>query len=438
MPERIAVIGGGISGLSAAYFAIKKGFSVELFESMAQLGGLASSFDWNGLTIERFYHFICRGDRELVDLASELGISSQIRFRTTKTGMYYKGRYFPFSSPSDLILFSPLSFSSRMRFGLNIINSKYRHEWEPLDRIPAKEWLIQKLGKKAYAAIWKPLLRIKFENLYDQISAAWVWHRIHRVAASRKGFFSKEKMGYFSGGTQTLFNALENRFKSFGGEIHLNSEIIKIERNKNVYTLTTGSKHFSPFNRIIFAVPLPQAATILHSLDSSYSRTLLSIDYVGVVCGVFKLRNKVTDAFWLNINDPRIAVNGFIEYTNLNPLEGAGADKIIYVPFYMPLNNTWYSLDQESLMSEFYKMIQVVNPNLTASDLVAFKAFRSPYAQAIYTTSFKQKMLPHKTPIENVYLLDATQLYPTDRVLSALIGQADKLIIEHFLHGCFC
>ena len=430
MPEIIAVVGGGISGLSAAYFALRKGFTVELFESTGQLGGLASSFDWGGLTFEKYYHFICGEDHELIELANKLGIAEQMRFRPTKTAIFYNGRYFPFSSSLNLLKFSPLSLLSRLRFGLNIINSKYSREWERLDRISAKEWLIQKIGKKAYAVIWHPLLKIKFGSFYDQISAAWVWHRIHRVASSRRSLFSKEKMGYFIGGTQTLINALEKNIKELGGRIRLNSEIVKIEQNKTSFNLLSDSQQFRNYDKIILAIPLPLAAKSVQGLDSVYSQKLSAIKFIGVVCGVFRLKKEVTDAFWLNINDPQIAVNGFIEYTNLNSLGGATSDKILYVPFYLPLDDRWFSLDDQSLKTELFKMIQVVNPTIRKDDLIGFNAFRSAYAQAICTTGFKDKRPLFKTPIENLYLLDATQLYPSDRVLSALIGQADKLIAE--------
>jgi hypothetical protein len=74
----------------------------------------------------------------------------------------------------------------------------------------------------------------------------------------------------------------------------------------------------------------------------------------------------------------------------------------------------------------------VVNPALTGDDVVDFRVFRSPYAQAICPTGFKDRVLPVKTPVPDLYLLDSTQLYPSDRVLSALIGLARKTIDEDF------
>jgi protoporphyrinogen oxidase len=430
--EKVAVVGGGISGLSAAYFILERGFCVELFEGTDQLGGLAATFDFNGLNIEKWYHFVCGGDHELIKLADRLGIGDKLRFQPTKTAFYYDGRYYPFGTPSDLLKFSPISLMSRFKFGLNITTSKYSKNWEKLDNVSAKEWLIERIGEKAYNVIWHPLLRVKFGNRYDRISAAWIWHRIHRVASSRKGLFSKEKMGYFMGGSQTLMTALENKVIELGGSIRLCSGVREIAKNDDTLELILDSGERLNFDKVVLAIPLPVAAETLKSLAPEFACALSSIDFVGVVCGIFRLKQKVTDAFWLNINDPRIAANGWIEYTNLNPLEEISPHKIVYIPFYVSLDDEWFSRDEAPLRSAFLAMLETVNPGLTESAVVDFRAFRSPYAQAICEVGFRDRVPSVKSPIENLFLLDSTQLYPSDRSLSSLIGLASKMVEDYF------
>jgi protoporphyrinogen oxidase len=70
----VAVIGAGAMGLAAAYHALKAGHDVVLYEGDSVPGGMAAHFDFGGLSIERFYHFVCKADQPLFDLMVELGI----------------------------------------------------------------------------------------------------------------------------------------------------------------------------------------------------------------------------------------------------------------------------------------------------------------------------------------------------------------------------
>ena len=69
------VIGGGPAGLKAAHVLAKGGLGVTLLEHSRLLGGLAGSFDVQGVRIERYYHFICQGDDDLVATLDELGLA---------------------------------------------------------------------------------------------------------------------------------------------------------------------------------------------------------------------------------------------------------------------------------------------------------------------------------------------------------------------------
>ncbi|MCK5617263.1 FAD-dependent oxidoreductase, partial [Candidatus Pacearchaeota archaeon] len=114
-------------------------------------------------------------------------------------------------------------------------------EWEKLDQISGKEWLCKHIGEEAYNAIWDPLLKIKFGNNYDMISAAWIWHRIFRVSTSRKTPLSREKMGYLEGGSNTLISAITRQIEQLGGSIHLNSKVQKITKTNHSFKLILES-----------------------------------------------------------------------------------------------------------------------------------------------------------------------------------------------------
>jgi protoporphyrinogen oxidase len=113
--KRAVVIGGGPAGMKAAHLLQKGGASVTLLESSAVLGGLASSFDVQGARIERYYHFICKGDDALIDTLAELGLQSKLRWRDSRMAYFVDGTLYPFLTPVELLRFRPLRFHDRVR-----------------------------------------------------------------------------------------------------------------------------------------------------------------------------------------------------------------------------------------------------------------------------------------------------------------------------------
>src|SRR5712692_8364628 len=171
----IGIVGGGVAGLGCAYFLSERGHRVEVFEQAPVLGGLAGCFDFDGLAVEKYYHFVCRDDVDLISMLPQLGLPDELEWRTGKMKFFYRGRLYPFGTPWDLLRFRPLSLTGRIRFGLNVALSRSSKSWEQYESVTARDWLIARIGEEAYDVIWDPLLRIKFGPYYDRISASWIW-----------------------------------------------------------------------------------------------------------------------------------------------------------------------------------------------------------------------------------------------------------------------
>ena len=93
--SRVAVIGAGAMGLAAAYFLAKRGHAVDVFEADTVAGGMAAHLDLDGLSIERFYHFICKADAPTFALLAELGLGDAMRWVPTSMGYFYQGKHYP-------------------------------------------------------------------------------------------------------------------------------------------------------------------------------------------------------------------------------------------------------------------------------------------------------------------------------------------------------
>ncbi|MCF6284277.1 MAG: NAD(P)/FAD-dependent oxidoreductase [Candidatus Hydrogenedentes bacterium] len=415
---RVGIIGAGISGLSTALALRKAGHEVDIFQREADLGGLIATFDFDGIDIEHFYHFLCTTDMGYFKLCQELRLSENLRFPRASTGFYYAGTPYNFQSPLDLLRFPGIPFTQRIRLGMFALEARSRKEWAQLDELTAKPWLIDRLGEQCYKVIWEPLLELKFGDFHDKISAAWVWHRIFRVAKS------KGRMGYLEGGTKRLLDTLRARLDELGVTIHPEQPVSGILAAEGRVTGLAFAQHedFS-CDRVVSTVPLKVLSKLIPTDWEDYAAELARIDYIGVVCVSLKLKKAVSKHFWYNVNDERIPFNGIIEYTNLNPMSEHDYH-IVYVPYYVATDHPSYTMSDEDVVKQSWDAMKLMNTKLSDDDLVASHVARTPYAQAICPTGFLKMIPEHKAPLEGLRLLDSTFLYPEDRTQSGHILKA--------------
>jgi protoporphyrinogen oxidase len=156
-PKNVAVVGAGPMGLAVAYQAARDGHHVTVFEADDRIGGMTATFDFDGLSIERFYHFICASDRPLFELLEELGIQDKLRWKETRMGYYYQGGVYPWGNPVALLRFPGLGLISKLRYGAHAFLSTKRKDWRPLDHLEATQWIRKWVGTEAFDILWRRL-----------------------------------------------------------------------------------------------------------------------------------------------------------------------------------------------------------------------------------------------------------------------------------------
>src|SRR4051812_8129817 len=262
---RVAVIGAGAMGLAAAYHALKEGHEVALFEAGPEPGGMAAHFDFGGLSIERFYHFVCKTDAPTFALLDELGLADRMRWRITSMGYFIDGRLHEWGNPVALLKFPCVGLLSRLRYAMLAFMSTHRERWDSLETQSAREWITRWGGSEVYDRLWKRLLELKFHEYADNVSAAWIWTRVKRVGRSRKSLF-EEQLGYIEGGSQTLVDALRVAIQSLGGEIQLSTPAIQILSDGGHVTGVQTLYGFVPAEAVISTIPTPLVSATVPDL----------------------------------------------------------------------------------------------------------------------------------------------------------------------------
>ncbi|MGC8604965.1 MAG: NAD(P)/FAD-dependent oxidoreductase, partial [Desulfomonilaceae bacterium] len=411
------------TGLVAAHRLVKQGLKVTIVEASPILGGLASSVTLKGMKpVEKYYHFICREDNDLINFIDELNLSHKLSWREGSTSIFVNGKTYHFNTPLDLLNFSPIPFSQRVRFGINIIASEFRKNWKGLDKIAAKPFLINRIGQAAYMAIWDPLLRIKFGEFHEEVSAAWVWHRIHRISRSRTNFFGTNSYGFLEQGCFTLVQRIvQNLIGHDGCSMIINRRVSKILiKNDRVSGLQFENGQTIDADFIISTCSIPNFIKLLDSLGT-YGAKLASIRYLDIVCALFELDRSFSNNFWLNVNDPRISFNGLVETTNLNPRTDLKGSHLLYIPYYLTQINPRWSWSDSQYYDDYVMALKLIEPNFNEKWILNFNIFRDANAQAVCKLNFLEVVPEMRTPIKGLYINDSAQYYPEDRTLSASV-----------------
>ncbi len=419
--DRIAVLGAGPMGLAVAYQLVQDGYRPVVFEADNRVGGMTAMFDFGGLEIERYYHFHCTSDAAFLQVLEELGISKKMNWVETRMGYYYQGRIVPWGNPIALLKFPGLGLVAKLRYGLHAFVSTKRNDWRSLDRLEASGWIRRWVGEEAYEVLWRKLFDFKFYDYANNLSAAWIWSRIRRIGRSRYDLF-REKLGYLEGGSQTLLNALKARIEKGGGTFRLQCPVSRVHL-RDGQVAGVEAEQFEPFDIVISTVPLPYVPRLIPDLPADILARFRSVANIAVVCVIAKLRRRVSENFWLNINDPEMDIPGLVEYSNLRPL----AEHVVYVPFYMPGEHPKFQDADGVFIEKVKRYLMQVSPDLTEQDFIDIRASRYRHAQPVCPPGFLDSLPPPGLPVRGLWVADTSYYYPEDRGISESIGFGREL-----------
>jgi protoporphyrinogen oxidase len=422
--QRIAVIGAGPMGLGVAYYLGKQGLPVTIYEAGDRTGGMSASFDFEGLRLERYFHFLCTTDVDYFELLQELGIEEELNWVKTRMGYFYNGKMYKWGDPISLLLFPGLSLLEKVRYALNVVRCKRLNNFDALDKKSAIAWLKEQLGDKAYQVLWHRLMALKFHEWQHLPSAAWIAARIQRVAESRSSLFS-EKTGYVKGCTEVLISAMEQAVRQQGSILELSQPVTQVLVEDNRIKGIKIGEHVEEYDVVISTAPLPYVSKMVPGLPAADHEKLNKLKSVAVVCLVLKLDRQFSPYFWLNINSPQIEIPGIIEYTNLNPM--TGTDHVLYIPYYMPPTQAKYSWSKEQFYAEVSAILKAIRPDFQDSWITGFHASRYQHAQPVCEPNFLAQLPPIQSQLDGFFMADTSYYYPQDRSITESLKMAKRL-----------
>jgi len=436
---RVGVIGGGYAGLTAAYELQKQGYAVTVLEKYGTWGGQAATLPLLGTRIEYFYHHLFGSDTHILGLMEELGIGDRLRWIESKVGFFYDGQIYDFVTPFDLLRFKPLNLVNRVKLGLMYLYLQQVDDWQKLEQITARDWILRTMGQEIYDKVWGPLLRGKFGELADQVSMTWLWGKIKVRGSSRQGATAKEKLAYPLGSFQIITQALVDRLEAGGADMRLNQEVIGLTTAPDDGQRVTGvvtKKETIPFDAVLATVPGYAFLEIAPpTLDDAYAALLRSVRYQAAVVLLLASKQSLSRIYWMNIADRTMPYVAVIEHTNYVPPSEYQGRHLIYVSNYVERDDPRYSMKASELFDLYLPHLQRINPNFDEDWIEKKIVLRAEAGQPVITCNYSQRIPDHRTPFQGLYLANTLQIYPEDRGTnySVRLGKTISRIVDEDL-----
>ena len=407
----IAIIGGGMMGLTLAYRLSQQGHRVSVFEGSPQLGGLTTHHDYGPFIWDRFYHVILPSDTYLINLLKEIGLGDQLQWRKTLTGFYVDQQLYSISNTLEFLRFPPLSLIGKIRLAFTLLYGSRIKNWQKLEQISVKDWLLRISGRETYEKLWKPLLLAKLGESYKRVSAVFIWSYIKRLFSARDSSLRKEQLGYVKGGYKTVFDQLAELIGLNRGEIHLDTtvEYIAPHSDNGLWVEYSGQKEH--FDKVFFtgSVDVLQRVTAkgLTAIIGEEEPNL--VNYLGVICMVLVTRTPLVPYYVVNIADPQVPFTGVIGMSSLVSLQETAGLYLTYLPKYVLSDDPLLKQSNDDLKALFSRGLRLIFPTLQLDDIVSIHINRATKVQPLQVLNYSNLIPKTATLHKDFFILNTSQ-----------------------------
>jgi len=413
---KILILGGGLTGLTAAHYLSQTNNKVIILEKGEKLGGLAGGFklphwEWE---LERTYHHIFKNDMAILSLSHEIG-QDNFEFKIPLTASLFgeKNNYriYPVDSPKDFLLLPELSLLSKMRAGATLLFLKITPHLSWFEKISSSQLLKRTMGGEVWNKLWEQLFKKKFGKYAEKILSSFIWARIHKRT---------QELGYPRGGFQAFVEALAEVDKKNSVSIITSSNVQKVRKDGEKYKVETINKEkigeSYEADIIISTLPYPITCIVMKEVvGASYVKEQGKRKYLSAVNLILKTTTPILkDTYWLNVGAHDIPIMCIVQHTNFISQKKYGGDNICYVAWYVEEGSELLKKTEKQMVDFVLPHLKEIAPHLVETPEVV-GLFRAPYAQPIFDKEFVEIPRLFSTPAKNIFVANMDMTFPFDR-----------------------
>lgn len=408
--KKIAVLGAGIAGLSAAYYLKKNGFDVRVFEKEAYIGGLARSFEWHGFWCDFAAHRFFTNDESV--LKSVFRLNPMLR-HIRRSKLFLKNAWI--NDPINPLEILPLL---PVKERISIVRELSRPARSTDNARSFEDFILARYGKTMYQAFFKHSTEKIFRIPGNEISVLWARRKARLVNPFKKmDGKSRKYFGFFyyplEGGYGSICDAY---FKDLQAQVWLNTEVTGIAHQNGSVTgvFYQDQNHASCFECDLIISTLPLTVTG-KMLGVEIPLTYQKVEAVYLLIN----RPEAGPLHWSYFIDEDISINRMVEFKHMSRFNTPENTSVLCAEVTSEEANIVEKVISDLEQSGYIKKADVLDSLVVREDY-SYPVYRVGYEQ-IVQESFSQIQ-----QISGIHLLGRSAEF-IHREADDIIGAAKQL-----------
>ncbi|MDD1673249.1 MAG: FAD-dependent oxidoreductase [Methanomicrobiales archaeon] len=395
---KIAILGGGLTGITLAKLYQELGNEVVVLEKNPKYGGLCQSRTEQGFTFDiGGSHIIFSKDTEVLDFMHRaLGENREMRQRNTK--IFHRGKYikYPFENGLHELDVDECFFC--LNEFIRTLLAVERGETPPPENF--REWMFYTFGKGIAELYLLPYNEKIWKYPASQMSCHWVEDRIPRppiediiksaIGIETEGYTHQIQFAYpRTGGIETLVRAIARPIE---GCIRTNFCVSSIRRQNSTFFISNGEEELSA-DRVISTIPLQTLLPCLAEVPILVQKACDALKYNSLYCVFLGVREVIPTFSWVYIPDQKTGLFNRISFPyTYSPRVTPQDHSSILVEITFKEGDEVDHLTREELLTHVINSLLDIGVLQKRESVVYAMVERQKFAYVIYDLSYQENI----------------------------------------------
>ncbi|MBQ5989990.1 MAG: NAD(P)/FAD-dependent oxidoreductase [Oscillospiraceae bacterium] len=463
--KNIVVIGAGPAGLTAAYELLSKSkdeYSVTVLEGSSEIGGISRTVKYRGNRMDIGGHRFFSKDKDVTDWWEnmmptqgkpsfddiKLGRVKKLKaggpdpeetdrvmlVRNRVSRIYYKKKFFDYPVSMKMQTIKNMGFATTVSAGCSYLGSCISKK--PEDSL--ENFYINRFGRVLYSMFFEGYTEKLWGRHPREISADWGAQRVKglSIRAVLKDMFSKigggnkerkvetsliEEFIYPKFGPGQLWETVAEEVKKLGGEIRMNSEVVKIntaDGKINSLELADGSTVEGDI--FISSMPLKDLVGGMNDVPEDIGRIAAGLPYrdfvtVGLLVNKLNLKNEtdiktlgnIVPDCWIYVQDTGVKLGRIQIFNNWSPYMVEKPEDTVWIglEYFCNENDSFWNLSDDECIKMASKELVSMGVINSTGDILDSHRERVKKAYPAYFDTYSEidTLIKYLDTFDNLY-----------------------------------